>query len=82
MALDAPGSPSRVARGVSAVEITGRLAGRLINDSPDRNKGEDMANLNAEQTMAYVITGPTSGIGHKTALELAKRGTVVLAGSP
>lgn len=29
---------------------------------------------------AYVITGPTSGIGHATALELAKHGTVVLVG--
>src|SRR5580693_2994180 len=42
------------------------------------SKGEDMANLNAAQGKAYVITGPTSGIGHKTALELAKHGTVVL----
>jgi NAD(P)-dependent dehydrogenase (short-subunit alcohol dehydrogenase family) len=29
---------------------------------------------------AYIITGPTSGIGYRTALELAKHGTVVLAG--
>ena len=29
---------------------------------------------------AYIITGPTSGIGHFTALELAKHGTVVLVG--
>jgi NAD(P)-dependent dehydrogenase (short-subunit alcohol dehydrogenase family) len=29
---------------------------------------------------AYVITGPTSGIGRRTALELAKYGTVVLVG--
>ncbi len=29
---------------------------------------------------AYVITGPTSGYGYRTALELAKRGTVVLVG--
>jgi NAD(P)-dependent dehydrogenase (short-subunit alcohol dehydrogenase family) len=30
--------------------------------------------------MAFIITGPTSGIGHRTALELAKHGTVVLVG--
>jgi NAD(P)-dependent dehydrogenase (short-subunit alcohol dehydrogenase family) len=29
---------------------------------------------------AWVITGPTSGIGRRTALELAKHGTVVLVG--
>jgi len=29
---------------------------------------------------AYVITGPTSGIGYATALELAKHGTVILVG--
>jgi len=31
-----------------------------------------------ESKKAYVITGPTSGIGYETALELAKYGTVVL----
>jgi len=30
--------------------------------------------------MAYIITGPTSGFGYPTALELAKHGTVVLVG--
>jgi NAD(P)-dependent dehydrogenase (short-subunit alcohol dehydrogenase family) len=30
--------------------------------------------------MAYIITGPTSGFGYRTALEVAKHGTVVLAG--
>lgn len=29
---------------------------------------------------AFVITGPTSGIGYATALELSKHGTVILAG--
>ena len=29
---------------------------------------------------AWVVTGPTSGIGRRTALELAKQGTVVLVG--
>ncbi|MGY6026884.1 SDR family NAD(P)-dependent oxidoreductase [Streptomyces spinosirectus] len=29
---------------------------------------------------AYIITGPTSGFGRRTALELAKHGTVVLVG--
>src|SRR5882672_6346088 len=29
---------------------------------------------------AYVVTGPTSGIGRLAALELAKHGTVVLVG--
>ena len=29
---------------------------------------------------AWIITGPTSGIGHRTALELARHGTVVLVG--
>ena len=33
-----------------------------------------------ERPPAYVITGPTSGIGYRTALELAAHGTVVLAG--
>ncbi|GHS86201.1 putative short-chain dehydrogenase/reductase [Actinomycetota bacterium] len=31
-------------------------------------------------TEAWIITGPTSGIGRRTALELAKHGTVVLVG--
>lgn len=31
-------------------------------------------------TKAYVVTGPTSGIGYATAMELAKHGTVILVG--
>ncbi len=33
-----------------------------------------------ENKKAYIITGPTSGIGYETALELAKHGTVILVG--
>ena len=33
-----------------------------------------------ENRKAYIITGPTSGIGYATALELAKHGTVILIG--
>ncbi|MEU8143060.1 SDR family NAD(P)-dependent oxidoreductase [Nonomuraea sp. NPDC048901] len=39
-----------------------------------------MAKTGAGERQAYIITGPTSGIGHHTALELAKHGTVVLVG--
>jgi NAD(P)-dependent dehydrogenase (short-subunit alcohol dehydrogenase family) len=39
-----------------------------------------MAKASPGPRKAYVITGPTSGIGHRTALELAKHGTVVLVG--
>jgi len=35
---------------------------------------------NRADRKAYIITGPTSGIGRRTALELAKHGTVVLVG--
>ena len=35
---------------------------------------------NVKDRKAYIITGPTSGIGRATALELAKHGTVVLVG--
>jgi NAD(P)-dependent dehydrogenase (short-subunit alcohol dehydrogenase family) len=35
---------------------------------------------NLSRRRAYIITGPTSGIGRATALELAKHGTVVLVG--
>jgi NAD(P)-dependent dehydrogenase (short-subunit alcohol dehydrogenase family) len=39
-----------------------------------------MAETTPGERKAYIITGPTSGIGHRTALELAKHGTVVLVG--
>ena len=35
---------------------------------------------NAAPEKAYIITGPTSGIGYATALELAQHGTVILVG--
>jgi NAD(P)-dependent dehydrogenase (short-subunit alcohol dehydrogenase family) len=35
---------------------------------------------NATEPVAYIITGPTSGIGRATAFEVAKHGTVVLVG--
>jgi short-subunit dehydrogenase len=35
---------------------------------------------NPSDRKAYIITGPTSGIGRRTAFELAKNGTVVLVG--
>jgi len=35
---------------------------------------------NPTDRKAYIITGPTSGIGRRTALELVKHGTVVLVG--
>jgi NAD(P)-dependent dehydrogenase (short-subunit alcohol dehydrogenase family) len=39
-----------------------------------------MAETSSAERKAYIITGPTSGIGRSTALELAKYGTVVLVG--
>jgi NAD(P)-dependent dehydrogenase (short-subunit alcohol dehydrogenase family) len=42
------------------------------------NKTAD--DLNCFERKAYIITGPTSGIGRRTALELAKHGRVVLVG--
>jgi NAD(P)-dependent dehydrogenase (short-subunit alcohol dehydrogenase family) len=39
-----------------------------------------MAKPSAADHKAYIITGPTSGIGRSTALELAEHGTVVLVG--
>lgn len=42
---------------------------------PQRTPTNDLA-----ERRAYIITGPTSGIGRATALEVAKHGTVVLVG--
>ncbi len=39
-----------------------------------------MSNTVLTDRKAYIITGPTSGIGRSTALELAKHGTLVLVG--
>jgi NAD(P)-dependent dehydrogenase (short-subunit alcohol dehydrogenase family) len=39
-----------------------------------------MAKESTGARKTYIITGPTSGIGYRTALEMAKHGTVVLAG--
>ncbi|MFC5827656.1 SDR family NAD(P)-dependent oxidoreductase [Nonomuraea insulae] len=39
-----------------------------------------MAKTGSGERKAYIITGPTSGIGYHTALELAEHGTVVLVG--
>jgi NAD(P)-dependent dehydrogenase (short-subunit alcohol dehydrogenase family) len=39
-----------------------------------------MATAGSGERTAYIVTGPTSGIGYRTALELAKHGTVVLVG--
>jgi NAD(P)-dependent dehydrogenase (short-subunit alcohol dehydrogenase family) len=49
-----------------------------------RTKEAKMPNTNARKPLAeskaYIITGPTSGIGRRTALDVAKHGTVVLVG--
>src|ERR1035438_1544345 len=50
-----------------------------MTDQTD-NQGAHMTKTSSEERNAYIITGPTSGIGHSTALELAKYGTVVLVG--
>ena len=37
-----------------------------------------MNETTSNDRQAYIITGPTSGFGLQTALELARRGTVIL----
>ncbi|GLY89550.1 SDR family NAD(P)-dependent oxidoreductase [Actinoallomurus iriomotensis] len=39
-----------------------------------------MTKASPRERKAYIITGPTSGFGYRTALEVAKHGTVVLVG--
>jgi NAD(P)-dependent dehydrogenase (short-subunit alcohol dehydrogenase family) len=39
-----------------------------------------MTETSPRERKAYIVTGPTSGHGYRTALELAKHGTVVLVG--
>jgi NAD(P)-dependent dehydrogenase (short-subunit alcohol dehydrogenase family) len=39
-----------------------------------------MATADSGERKAFIVTGPTSGIGYSTALELAKHGPVVLVG--
>ena len=41
---------------------------------------DTLSSNNPTNRKAYIITGPTSGIGRTTAFELAKHGTVVLVG--
>src|ERR1700760_3753171 len=50
-----------------------------MTDQTD-NQGAAMAQPAPGERPAYVITGPTSGIGYQTALELARHGPVVLVG--
>ena len=39
-----------------------------------------MSNISAPDRKAYIVTGPTSGIGRTTALDMAGLGTVILVG--
>jgi NAD(P)-dependent dehydrogenase (short-subunit alcohol dehydrogenase family) len=43
-------------------------------------EGVQMTATDPSERNAYIITGPTSGHGYRTALELAKHGTIVLVG--
>jgi NAD(P)-dependent dehydrogenase (short-subunit alcohol dehydrogenase family) len=54
-----------------------------MTDWTDNQLGETMTRTVSENSLdrkAYIITGPTSGIGRCTALELVKHGTVILVG--
>jgi NAD(P)-dependent dehydrogenase (short-subunit alcohol dehydrogenase family) len=66
-------------------EPTGREApaqkhGAREQEAREATAQETAARGGAGRGGAYVITGPTSGIGRRTALELAAHGTVVLVG--
>lgn len=54
-----------------------------MTDQTDNKAGEGHVKYvlaNNSDRKAYIVTGPTSGIGRATAMELAKHGTVVLVG--
>jgi NAD(P)-dependent dehydrogenase (short-subunit alcohol dehydrogenase family) len=59
-----------------SIELPQQMKLLRIYSSPD---GESHFE-EIEVAQPYIITGPTSGIGRLTALELAKHGTVVLVG--
>lgn len=46
----------------------------------DTSRSEREADTSPGERRAYVVTGPTSGFGYRTALELAGHGVVVLVG--
>src|SRR5690348_1468263 len=50
-----------------------------MTDQTD-NQGVYVTETSSRERKAYIITGPTSGFGYRTALEVAKHGTVVLVG--
>jgi NAD(P)-dependent dehydrogenase (short-subunit alcohol dehydrogenase family) len=50
-----------------------------FNDSRDRLEPQAFGHNDASQK-AYIVTGPTSGIGRATAFEVVKHGTAILVG--
>ena len=59
-----------------------RVLGRLRPDLNHQRKEIDRQNTgpNGSPSKAWIVSGPTSGIGRRTALELAGHGIVVLIG--